>query len=125
MNLIIVILINLLILMILSFLTIIGYETNEYFEYDLRKPSSEIISPMIDRTDKIVVTTDDWKKYEELNILHGNTNVKGANVNITNMVPSKPVNPQITQNRGPRSALRRTERFVPKESPVMRSVYRR
>ena len=110
---------------ILSFLTIIGYETNEYFEYDLRKPSSEIISPMIDRTDKIVVTTDDWKKYEELNLLHDNTNSKGANVNITNMVPSKPVNPQITQNRGPRSALRRTERFVPKESPVMRSVYRR
>ncbi len=113
---------------ILSFLTIIGYETNEYFEYDLRKPSSEIISPMIDRTDKIVVTTDDWKKYEELTLLHGGTRHdvnKGANNNGTKLVPSKPFNPQITQNRGPRSALHRTERFAPKESLVMRSVYRR
>ena len=47
------------------------------------------------------------------------------NNNGTKLVPSKPLNPQITQNRGPRSALHRTERFAPKESLVMRSVYRR
>lgn len=46
---------------ILSFLTGIGYEQNEYYEYDLRDPTNKIIKPDGAQTNKKVVTTDDWK----------------------------------------------------------------
>jgi hypothetical protein len=46
---------------ILSFLTAFGYEQNEYYEYDLRDPTSKIIRPDTTRTNKKVVTTEDWK----------------------------------------------------------------
>ena len=46
---------------ILSFLTAFGYEQNEYYEYDLRDPASKIIRPDTNRTNKKVVTTEDWQ----------------------------------------------------------------
>jgi len=52
---------RILIINILSFLTAFGYEQNEYYEYDLRDPTSKIIRPEGNRTNKKVVTTEDWK----------------------------------------------------------------
>jgi hypothetical protein len=46
---------------ILSFLTAFGYEQNDYYEYDLRDPTNKIIRPDGNRTNKKVVTTEDWK----------------------------------------------------------------
>jgi hypothetical protein len=46
---------------ILSFLTAFGYEQNDYYEYDLRDPTSKIVRPDTNRTNKKVVTTEDWK----------------------------------------------------------------
>jgi hypothetical protein len=46
---------------ILSFLTATSYDQNEYYDYDLREPTSNIIRPNRVPTDKRVITTDDWK----------------------------------------------------------------
>jgi hypothetical protein len=46
---------------VLSFLTAFGYEKNDYYEYDLREPASKIIRPDTNRTNKKVITTEDWK----------------------------------------------------------------
>jgi hypothetical protein len=46
---------------ILSFLTAQGYERNEYYEYDLRDPTTKIVNPQNMQTNKRVVTTEDWK----------------------------------------------------------------
>jgi hypothetical protein len=47
---------------ILSFLTIKPFEQNNYYTYDLRESTAKIVKPnSIDKTEKRVVTTDEWK----------------------------------------------------------------
>jgi hypothetical protein len=46
---------------ILSFLTATSYDQNDYYDYDLREPTSNIVRPNRVPTDKRVITTDDWK----------------------------------------------------------------
>lgn len=47
---------------ILSFLTNTSFEKNDYYEYDLRESPTKILKPEKGKTDKRVVTTDDWKQ---------------------------------------------------------------
>ena len=47
---------------ILSFLTNMRYEQNDYYEYDLRESTKNIVKPDRPKTDKRVITTEDWLK---------------------------------------------------------------
>lgn len=50
---------------ILSFLTNISYNTNTFYNYDLRDPMRMIVKPSeIQKTDKRVQVTDDWKNFD-------------------------------------------------------------
>jgi hypothetical protein len=45
-----------------TFFTYLGYENDEYFNYDLREPKRKIIRPdkLLQQTNKVVSNTDDW-----------------------------------------------------------------
>lgn len=47
---------------ILSFLSSVNFDRNDYYYYDLREPAKKIIQPSIDKiTNQRVITTEDWK----------------------------------------------------------------
>jgi hypothetical protein len=46
---------------ILSFLTGVGYENNEYYEYDLRDPVNKILNPDGQQANRRTINTEDWK----------------------------------------------------------------
>jgi hypothetical protein len=47
-----------------SFFTLLNYENDEYFNYDLREPKRKIYQPdlRLRHTDKVVAISDDWSK---------------------------------------------------------------
>jgi len=52
---------------ILSFLTGVGYENNEYYEYDLRDPVNKILNPDGQQTNRRTINTEDWKNIRTFN----------------------------------------------------------
>jgi len=54
---------------ILSFLTNVGYNSNDSYNYDLRDPMRMIVKPAeTEKTEKIVQNADDWKNFDLKNI---------------------------------------------------------
>lgn len=53
---------------ILSFITSTDPNQHSFHEYDLRKSPSEIIQPKNDKTDKKMISVDDWKVFENIPI---------------------------------------------------------
>jgi len=75
---------------ILSFLTAHRYEQNEYYEYDLRDPTSKIVKPEKRQTSQRVVTTEEWS-----NIPSRQGQINGASYSNRNMRPPPPPNVNI------------------------------